>query len=95
MRTEDYDRIATMLQDTSLSYREIGRQTGVSDWTIRKIARELDGDPHPMRSPHSERRSQGGDEASDMTGWIVLTVVVGCFAMMIWAGVRWTPPPET
>jgi hypothetical protein len=95
MRPEDYDRIATMLQDGSLSYREIGRQTGVSDWTIRKIARELDGDPRPMRSPHSEPSDSGTDEASALTGWIVFAVVVGCFAIMIWAGARWTPPPET
>jgi hypothetical protein len=84
-----------LLQDPAPSCRAVSRMTGISDWSIRKIARELDGDPRPMRRSHSERPDQSDDDALPMTGWVVLVVVVGCFAMMIWAGARWTPPPET
>jgi hypothetical protein len=91
----DRERIAELLEDETRSFRSISRELGVSDWLVRKTARELDGDPRPMRRSPRQRADQGDDEGSPMSGWIVLAVVVGCFALMIWAGARWTPPPET
>ncbi len=49
MKAADGQRIEQLLDDASFSCRAIARETGYSDWTIRKIARELDGDSRPMR----------------------------------------------
>ncbi len=91
MSDVDRERIAELLQDASLSYRAIGRELGISDWTIRKIARELDGDPRPMR----QRRSHTDEippEVSPLVGWLVFGGFVAVLALAVWLGVRWTPP---
>lgn len=36
------DFVANLLQDGSLSYREIARRANCSDWSVRAIAREMD-----------------------------------------------------
>lgn len=46
----DRERIGELLQDESLSYREIAREAGCGDWTVRRIARDLDGGETPMKS---------------------------------------------
>jgi hypothetical protein len=87
----DHDRIVEMLLgDPPLSCRAISRATGYSDWTIRKIARELDGDPRPMK-----RRSSGwpepAEEVSALTSWLIFGGIVAAFWLAIWAGVRGAP----
>jgi transposase-like protein len=93
MTPDDRDRIAELLQDPSLSYRAIGRELGISDWTVRRVARELDSDSRPMRPRRSQPQEPTG-EVSALTSWLVLGVVVGFFALAIWAGTSWPPPPE-
>ena len=96
MNAADRERIEEMLlEDPPPSCRAVSRATGYSDWTIRKISRALDGDPRPMRRSRSQGFDQSDNEAPAAGGWIVLAVVVGCLVLMIWAGARWTPPPET
>jgi hypothetical protein len=93
MTSDDRDRIAQLLQDPSLSYRAIGRELGISDWTVRRIARELDGDSRPMRQRCSQPQESTG-EVSALTSWLVFGGVVAFFALAIWASTRWPPPPE-
>ena len=94
MTPTDRDRIEEMLHDPSLSCRAIARATGYSDWTIRKIARELAGDATPMRQ--TRRRSEGAAEdftsVSSTCSWAGFGVFLGVLAVAIWAAVRWTPP---
>lgn len=95
MNATDRDRIVDMLlEDPPPSCRAVSRATGYSDWTIRKIARELDGDPRPMRRQPSSS-DETAEEVSALTCWLVFGGVVGFFALVIWAGVRWTPPLES
>lgn len=88
MTPADRDRIEQLLQDPSLSCRAIARETGFSDWTIRKIARQLDGDPRPMRS----HTSVNAEDGSAVAGWLAIGGVAAFFALLIWASSRWTPP---
>jgi hypothetical protein len=90
----DRSRIEELLQDETRSYRSIGRELGISDWTVRKVARELSGDPSPMRHQPS-RSAETPEEVSALTCWLVVGGVLGFFALAIWAGLRWTPPFES
>jgi hypothetical protein len=90
----DRERIVEMLlEDPPPSCRAVARETGYSDWTIRKIARELDGDPRPMKQRQS-RFEEPPEEVSAPTGWLVFGGLIAFVALAIWAGVRRTPPPE-
>jgi transposase-like protein len=93
MTSDDRDRIAELLQDPSLSYRAIGRDLGISDCTVRRVARELDGDSRPMRQRRSQPQ-ESTEELSSLTCWLVFGGVAAFFALAIWAGTRWPPPPE-
>jgi hypothetical protein len=82
-----------LAQDPPPSCRAISRITGISDWTIRRVKRERDGNPRPMK----QRRSQPPEtteEVSTLTSWLVFGGVVVFFALAIWTGARWAPPPE-
>jgi hypothetical protein len=95
MTPGDRDRIAEMLlQDPPASCRAVSRATGYSDWTIRKIARELDGDPRPMKQRRSQAQ-ESTEEVSALTSWLVFGGIVAGFALVIWAGVRWAPRLES
>lgn len=94
MTPSDRHRIAELLLDETRSFRSIGRELGVSDWTVRKIARELDGDSRPMK----QRRSysyETPDEAGDLSptvSWLMFGGFIAVLALGIWAGLRRTPP---
>lgn len=91
---DDRERIADLLEDETRSFRSISRELGVSDWLVRKTARELYGDPRPMKRRPSQ--SDGTpEEVSALTCWLVVGGVVGFLALAIWAGARWTPPFES
>jgi hypothetical protein len=91
VRPADRDRIAELLQDPSLSYRAIGRQLGISDWTIRRVARELDGDCRPMKQQRC-RPEESIEEPSAFSSWLISGIVAAGLALAIWAGARWAPP---
>jgi hypothetical protein len=61
---------------------------------VRKTARELNGDPRPMkhRPSHSDETTE---EVSALACWLVCGGIVGFLALAIWAGSRWTPPMES
>lgn len=94
MSDVDRERITELLRDPSLSYRAIGRELGISDWTIRKVARELGGDPRPMRQRRSDSDEIPPDEVSPGTGWLVLGGIGAFFVIAIWASARWPPPSD-
>ena len=95
MNPVDRDRIVDMLlEDPPPSCRAVARETGFSDWTVRKIARELDGDPRPMKQRRSPSQ-EPAEEVSALTGWLVFGGVIAFCALAIWAGVRGAPLPET
>jgi hypothetical protein len=85
------DRIAEALQDETRSYRSLAVELGVSDWLVRKVARELDGDPRPMKL-RPLRSHETPEDVSAVTSWLVFGGFVVCLALAIWAGVRWAPP---
>jgi DNA-binding Lrp family transcriptional regulator len=43
MKPVDRDLVERLLQDESLSFREIARRADCSDWSVRSIARDLAG----------------------------------------------------
>ena len=90
----DRARVVELLADPSLSCRAIARETGYSDWTIRKIARELDGDPRPMRQRRSYSDEAPAGEVSPVPGWVVFGSIAALFAFAIWTSSRWGLPPE-
>jgi len=92
----DRERIAELLEDETRSFRSIGRELGLSDWTIRKIARELDGDPRPMKRRRQRPQEMPAEETSPLVGWLVLGGIVFGVAFVIWAGARSVPvqPPD-
>jgi hypothetical protein len=94
VKAADRERIEQLLEDPSFSCRAIARETGYSDWTIRKIARELDGDSRPMRQRRSHSDEVPPDEVSPVAGWLVFGGFVAAIVLAIWAGWRWGRPPD-
>jgi hypothetical protein len=89
-RRVDRDIVEALLLDESLSFREIARQAGCSDWTVRSIARDLAGDDRPMKS--SARRR---DDGAGLGVWPVLAAVAVLFIGAVWLGTRVIPPSES
>jgi|GEM_PF-5060325 len=82
--------IEQLLEDGSLSYREIGRRAGCSDWTVRSVARQLTCDVRPMK--RGARRDN--DESNGFVGWFVLVGIIGLFIGALWLGARGLPPSD-
>jgi hypothetical protein len=105
MRKEvDYETIASLLEDESLSLNEVARITGCSSWSVRKFARDLAGDTRPMKTPRvtaSERANDGPASESESLGgcgWIVLGVIAAAFVVLCFVGPKrdpgdWPAPP--
>ena len=76
----DRDLVAHLLQDETLSFREIARRAGCSDWSVRSIARSLE--------PYYE----GSAEPMTPGQWVV---VGGIFALVLGAMcfAAWRNPP--
>jgi hypothetical protein len=90
----DADRIRELLADETLSFRAIAREVGCSDWTVRRIAREIDGDLRPMKRGDSEAPDEAC-EGSETAVWIGLAATLALAGLAIWFGLRGMPPPET
>lgn len=85
-------RIAELLGDETRSFRSIGRELGVSDWLVRKTARDLYDDPRPMKQRRSRSKEPPAEDVSAVVGWLTFGGFVAVLALSIWAGVRWAPP---
>lgn len=93
MSDEERARIAELLRDDGLSYREIARRTGFSDFTIRAVARKLTGDDRPMKRSRHEREDES-DGPLGFIGWATLAGIGGLFIGAVWLLGRWMPPPD-
>jgi hypothetical protein len=91
-RSVNHDLVAQLLEDESLSYREIGRRAGCSDWTVRRIARELASDSRPMKFQSYENNEN--DEPLGFAGWGVLAGIASLFIGAVWLWKRGMPPPD-
>ena len=89
MSAVDRDLIERLLEDESLSFREIARQANCSDWTVRSVARDLAGDPTPMKRQRSDR---GDQESSGSAGWGVVLGIAALFGGLFWFATRRAPP---
>lgn len=76
--------IERLLEDESLSFREIARQAACSDWTVRSIARGLTGDERPMK----REASSAADEPLGVVGWLKFAGIVAAFIGVIWLAAR-------
>lgn len=94
MSDADRERIAELLDDETRSFRSIARELGVSDWLVRKTARELYDDPRPMRQ-RAPRRDVPTADVSPLVGWLVCGGFAAMLALIIWAGVRSVSPPDS
>ena len=68
--------VEALLADETLSYKEIARQAGCSDFSVRTLARKLSGDERPMKTPrvrrYADRVVYESDEDSEpraLTWW--------------------------
>jgi hypothetical protein len=84
--TEPVDRalIESLLEDESLSFREIVRRARCSDWTVRSIARSLSGDDRPMK----RRRGADDDTETQSAGWQIVVGLGAVLAGIVWLATR-------
>lgn len=88
MSASDRDRIAELLEDETRSFRSIGRELGLSDWLVRKTARDLYGDPRPMKRQASQSEEPAVEEISAATGWLMFVGFIAVLALGVWAAVH-------
>ena len=81
----DRNLVEQLLQDESLSYREIARQAQCSDWSVRSIAQQLDAD---------DQRSIDHLQRDPLT--LIEWGIVAAFALLFFGGywwiLGWLPP---
>ncbi len=89
-RKVNRDHVGRLLQNEFLSYRDIAREAGCSDWTVRAIARDLAGDDRPMKHDRSAT-GKANDFQPSTSGWAVLGIGA---ALLITVGIyiRASPP---
>jgi hypothetical protein len=80
MSTVDRSRIEQLLTESSLSYREIARQVGCSDWSVRAVAHELVGDERPIKDSACSRSS----EPLESFGFVAVIGVIACFIVALY-----------
>lgn len=89
MKSVDRALVERLLEDETLAYREIARQAGCSDWSVRSIARELAGDDRPMK----REAYDGNDDGAPAPSWPVLAGFAAILAGVVWFALRGGPPP--
>jgi len=83
----DRGLVERLLCDETLSYREIARQAGCSDWTVRSIARDIAGDDRPMKLA----ACVDDQVPSDVAVWPIVASVAAVFGGLIWLVLRRPP----
>jgi hypothetical protein len=82
-RSVDHALVERLLEDGSLSYREISRIANCSDWSVRSIAREIDSD---------QSRDYAESEPLSPRDWAIFGGVVVAMFGGIWLLARRFPP---
>src|SRR5579883_1132834 len=88
MTPDQRAHIEALLADERLSFRAIADLVGCSDWTIRKIARELTGDERPMKSCRSQTGINGDQRDPATPGWAFVVIFGAGLAVLTWLAVR-------
>jgi len=94
MSVVDRDLVTRLLEDDSLSFREIARRANCSDWSVRAIARDLAGDERPMKRERGARDDYRDGDGDVPLGLAGLGVIVAVFVGAIWWSARRVRPPE-
>jgi hypothetical protein len=84
-RPVNHSLVERLLQDESLSYREIARRANCSEWSVRSIARRYDG---------SRSSDSTAGEPLTLSGWATGIGV----ALLIFGGlwlISRRPPPSS
>jgi hypothetical protein len=78
--------VIDLLQDESLSYREIARRAGCSDFSVRAIAREADA--------YRLSDSAAADELLTPRDWWIVAGIAVTFFGGLWFLGQQLPPPN-
>lgn len=89
----DHSLVEHLLENETLSYREIAKRANCSDWSVRAIDRKLANDSRPMKRDRYEREDDGGESLA-IAGWLVLAGIVIALILALWMGMRGIQPPE-
>ena len=81
----DRDLVLGLLEDKSLSYREVARRASCSDFSVRSIARRASGDSRPMKSRAAREEES---ESLGIGGWLVVAGMFVVPAIAVWFASR-------
>jgi hypothetical protein len=90
----DRDLVERLLSDGTLSFREIARLAGCSDWSVRAIARDLAGDSRPMKRDRYEQHDNCEDPVG-AGGWAIVAAIAAALIGGLWLFLRRPPPTAT
>jgi hypothetical protein len=81
-RRVDRALVEELLADESLSYREIARRAGCSEWSVRRIDRDLAdaADAEPCNSGPLFAPDEPGYVGWVVVGLVAIVVVVACWS---------------
>ena len=88
MSSIDRAHIEGLLADEHLSYRAIADLVGCSDWTVRKVARELAGDERPMKSARNAPVTSGVPCERASSGWLLVIMFALGLAAIVGIALR-------
>ncbi len=87
MKPVDRALVERLLEDETISFREVSRRAGCSDWSVRAIARDLAGGDRRIK-----RDASGDDgEPIGLVGWLIFFGLVAIFGGVIWFAARRAP----
>jgi hypothetical protein len=73
----DRELVMRLLRDESLSFREIARRANCSDWSVRSIVREIDGDDSFLETDPPAL-------AQWVIGAVIFVVLMGAVCYALW-----------
>lgn len=76
--------VERLLEDDSLSFREVARRANCSDWSVRSIAREIAADDDSFLETEPPTLAQWG------IGALIFVLLVGGVCFVLWQ----VPPPD-
>jgi len=79
--------VERLLEDETVSFREVSRRAGCSDWSVRAIARDLAGGDRRMK----REVPAGAGEPIGFVDWLIFFGFVAIFGGALWFVVRRAP----